>query len=112
MQSAGFIATAWNNGKHHTTGAGYGLKISVADRDTFMRRAWGSVDLHLSGAAEPIRVNIAKDSFWSDTCRELISQHIGHWLIAQGLAPWPDGKPPRFRLVPRHPRGFDVLLAK
>jgi hypothetical protein len=52
-------ATAWNSGKHHASGAGYGLKISVADRDRYFRREWGTVQLHI-GPAAPIVVNTAR----------------------------------------------------
>ncbi len=29
------IWVAWNNGKHYSTGTGYGFKISLADRDRY-----------------------------------------------------------------------------
>ena len=29
------IVKAWNNGAHHPTGAGYGIKISLADLNEF-----------------------------------------------------------------------------
>ena len=61
------IATAWNNGKHHPSGAGYGLKISAADRDSYLRRAWGTVDLYLAGNLAAVTVNLDKNSFWNDT---------------------------------------------
>lgn len=72
---------AWNNGKHHTTGAGYGLKISIRDRDRYFRREWQSVFVMLEGQAEPIEVNVAKSSFWSPVCRELIHAEIGGWML-------------------------------
>ena len=49
-----FIANAWNNGQHHLSGAGFGLKISLDDRERFFNRDWQSVILHLSGFAYPI----------------------------------------------------------
>lgn len=94
------IVTAWNNGKHHKSGAGYGLKLSVADRDKHFRREWKSVFILLEGQDKPIKVNIAKPSFWSPACRELINVEIGRWLIKNGLAPWPKGKPPKLVLTP------------
>lgn len=92
--------TAWNNGRHHTTGAGYGVKIPVADRDIFFQREWGSVVVELpsdSGVVE-VKLNTAKPSFWNPTCHELISREIGLWLRNRGLAPWPAGKPPKLRV--------------
>ncbi len=97
-----FAAVAWNNGSHHASGAGYGLKISARDPDTHLKREWNSVDLYLPGRSQPTRVGV-------DSCRELISQEIGAWLISNGMAPWPKGRPPKFKLVARAERAFDVL---
>lgn len=92
--------TAWNSGKHFESGAGYGLKLSIQDRDEFFDKSWSIVLLQLPGRSEPIEVNIAKNSFWNNTCRELISKEIGLWLRSTGLAPWSKGKPPKFELIP------------
>lgn len=102
------FATAWNNGQHHRSGAGYGLKISAADRDRYFRREWGTVELRMIGGAEPIRINIDKASFWNGTCRELISVDLGRWLLAKQLAPWPNGQPPRLTLIPLRPEVFEL----
>ena len=105
-----FPATAWNNGHWHTTGAGYGLKVSVADRDRFFQRNWRTVSLRLIAASTVIVTvaNCAKESFWSEDCRELISQDIGRWIIDLGLSPWPKGCPPRFTISPIGPAKFQV----
>ena len=89
--------TAWNNGSHHASGAGYGLKVAHTDRDRFFQKSWKSVVIVLPNGEE-FDVNIAKDSFWSDTCRELISNKLGKWLIQNNHTPWPKGSPPRFEL--------------
>ncbi len=102
MANETFSATAWNNGQWHASGAGYGLKVSIADRDHYFRRDWRSVTLRLvagSGFVEVV-INCAKDSFWNGTCRELIHRDIGRWFFNLGLAPWPKGRPPRFDLTP------------
>ena len=111
MTRSGFVAVAWNNGSHDPSGNGYGLKISATDRDLYLERGWGSVVLYLSGKDLPVTVNIDKDSLWNESCRELISREIGAWLIHNGRAPWPKGKPPKFRVLPRGPRAFDILRA-
>ena len=98
MNEREIVVTAWNNGKHHRTGAGYGLKLSVQDRDNFFERRWGTVALWLPDADRPIHVNIDNASFWNSTCRELISSEIGRWLLNGRMAPWPLGRPPRFEL--------------
>jgi hypothetical protein len=100
-----FEVVAWSNG-----GTGYGLKMSAVDRDTYLKREWGSVALYLPGRHQPTKVNVDKDSFWSQSCRELISKEVGAWLIDNGIAPWPKGKPPKFKLACRAAPGeFDVM---
>lgn len=101
---------AWNNGRHHASGAGYGLKIPVTDRDAFFRRDWNSVVLELPSldGTTNVDLNVAKPSFWNSTCHEVISKEIGLWLREQGLAPWPAGKPPKLRVTARGERRFRV----
>ena len=110
MKREFFIATAWNDGRWSPTGGGYGLKIPIEDRDKFFKKSWRTVVLHLKagdihGGAE---ANVAKSSFWGDTCRELIKQEIGEWFIRCDFAPWPNGEPPRFRMFPAGERKFKV----
>lgn len=83
---------AWNNGSY--TLDGNGLKITAQDRDAFFRREWKTIWLQLAGESEPVEINVAKDSFWNETCRELISVRIGKWLLKNKLAPWRKGSPP------------------
>ena len=100
--------TAWNNGAHYSTGAGYGFKVNAKDRDTHFDKLWKSVFVSLSSKEIEVEVNIAKSSFWNDTCRELINQEFGRWLIEKGYAPWPAGAPPKFHL--RHASGNHFRL--
>jgi hypothetical protein len=92
--------TAWNNGAHHRTGAGYGFKVESTDRDLYFLPQWETVLIELPRGSEvvSIEVNIDKGSFWGPSCRELISQAIGRWLIMQGYAPWVKGSPPKFNV--------------
>lgn len=85
------IWTAWNNGRHHTSGAGYGFKIVAADRDRHFKRAWDTATVELPQASGVLAgaLNTAKDSFWSEPCREVIHQAIGRWFRGSGYAPWP-----------------------
>jgi hypothetical protein len=55
---------------------------------------------------EPATVTLSQ-SFWRN-CSELRSADIGRWLLRQGLAPWPRGKPPTFELVPVEDRRFRI----
>jgi hypothetical protein len=84
-----FIAKTWNNGHRHASGAGYGIKITMQDREQFFNRSWQTVKLHLSGNINPIEeVNVDKPSFWNRTCGELISQEIGLCLQRNNAATW------------------------
>ena len=100
--------TAWNNGLHHRSGTGYGLRVSAPDRDRHFEPHWPSVLLLLPGAENEIDVNIAKRSFWSGKCGELLHCEIGRWLRGRGLAPWPKRKPPKFELLPGGGNHFRV----
>ena len=104
------IVTAWNNGTHSKSGAGYGVRLDANDRDRFFKREWKSIRLSLEGTSDVIEVNIAKQSFWGPACRELISAEIGRWLLHNGLAPWPKGNPPRISL--KHIESNRFLLMK
>lgn len=103
------IVTAWNNGKHHESGAGYGLKISQKERDQYFKREWSSVFLMLPSSNTVIEININKGSFW-DNCRELIHKEIGLWLRTNGFAPWPDRKPPKFELIAKEKARFQLKI--
>jgi len=103
------IWTAWNNGSHLRSGGGYGFKIEAADRDRHISRAWKTVLVDLPGPEQAtVEVNIDKKSFWSSTCREIVSHVIGKWLIANGYAPWRCSTPPKFSVVETARRHFAV----
>jgi len=102
---ANMKATAWNNGSHHKSGAGYGLKLAAPDRDRYFKRCWKSICIRLPNGLE-VEVNTDKASFWNESCRELINKGIGIWLIESHKAPWPLGTPPTFQLLPQGERSF------
>lgn len=104
------IVTAWNNGQYHSTGAGYGLKIAIEDRDTHFSKAWKSVIIKLPNGIE-VEANINKSSFWSNTCRELINKEFGKWFIERGFAPWKSGRPPKFKLTHSRENRFNLDIA-
>ena len=105
------IWTAWKNGKHGEHNVAYGLKVPIEDRDKHFDRAWRTVKLELPMAEGPIEaeVNVAKDSFWTRTCHELINSEIKRWLIQQGLVPWPSGKPPKIKVVQKAEHHFVII---
>ncbi|TDO55569.1 hypothetical protein EV651_114273 [Kribbella sp. VKM Ac-2571] len=87
---------AWNNGAHRRSGAGYGLKVRIADRDRLFDPHWVNIVLTIPGEGE-VEVSLSA-SFWR-TCSELRSAAIGRWLLRSGQAPWPQGAPPTIRLT-------------
>ena len=101
-------ATAWNNGSHLATGAGYGLRISETDRDYLFDRAWREVVFDLAGEVEATAP--LSESFWR-TCSELRSAEIGRWLRRHNLAPWPRGRPPTFEITHVEGNRFAVELS-
>lgn len=103
---------AWNNGSYSPDGNGYGLKITTHDRDASFRREWKTIWLELAGESDPVEINIDKDSFWNNTCRELISVRIGRWLIKNRLAPWRKGYPPVLTIVQVEGKQFKLEYAK
>jgi hypothetical protein len=86
------VVTAWNNGAEHPSGAGYGLKISKADRDRYFRRTWREVRVRLP-SGKLINVNTDKKSFWGPSCRESISVGIGECYSASISRPGLKGSP-------------------
>ena len=110
MDPISFVASAWNNGDWNRTGAGYGLKVSIEDRDRYFQKDWPNVTLRLIGerTRRTAQANTAKSSFWDPNCRELIQTEIGQWFIENGFSRWPHGAPPRFRFVPLSERQFEV----
>ena len=99
--------TAWNNGKHHPSGAGYGLKIKRSDRDHYFSKSWEMIFMKLPSAKREIEINIKKDGFWN-SCPHLITKEIGRWLIDNGYIPWPKGNPPKFELIQIHDNHFEL----
>ena len=111
MNEKAFTTTAWNCGTHSKTGAGYGIKIDAGDRDNNFDKTWNQAILLLEGESKPIMVNTNKKSFWNATCRELISQEIGLWLINNAKAPWPKQHPPKLIMTHIKDNQFEVRFA-
>lgn len=108
--NSSFSAKAWCNGSPRPSGAGYGLKLTAQDRDTFLRRDQKTITLYLEGEDEPIEVVTGKASMWDGTCRELLKKEIGLWLLKAKLAPWAKGHPPSIVLLQRSPGVFQAQL--
>lgn len=83
------IWTAWNNGEHHQSGAGYGMKVSIEDRDRYFKRSWNTalIELPSDKGFVTAEASVAKKSFWGPQCREMICSDIGRWLRDEGYVP-------------------------
>ena len=101
--------TAWSNG----TGlaGGYGIRVSMKDRDVYFDFAWDWVVVQLEDGKEA-KCSLSC-SLWSDKrgtgkkpCIELRKAEIGRWMLEEGLAPWPAGRPPVLILEPVTERHF------
>lgn len=86
------------------------MTIQIRDRDQYFQRSWKSVWLELEGYSRDFGVNIDKPSFWGPNCRELISKHIGIWLIENNLTPWLNRKPPTLNLESKGGNQFLLKL--
>ena len=98
MEDSHFHATAWNNGSYHSTGTGYGLRVSTRAREQFFDPNWTKATLYLSGDEAPVEIDVTP-SFWKG-CSELRHSRIGRWLIGNGYANWERGNPPKFQVTP------------
>ena len=103
-----FTAKIRNIEHYQATDAGYGIKISLQDRERYFDRTWQTVILHLSGLENPVEVNVAKPSFWNRTCGELIKKEIGNWYLRGHSPRWTRGNPPTVRLKQIAEREFFV----
>jgi hypothetical protein len=105
MQAARIEVRAWSNGRPLPTGAGYGVRLSDRDRDEHFDPQWREVMVDLGGG-ETVSVSLS-ESFWR-SCPELRSAAIGRWLLRNGLAPWPLGKPSAALLIPAGSNRFSL----
>ena len=104
------VWTAWKNASH-TSATAYGLRVPIADRDKLFDKRWPSVVLELPtehGFTE-IEVSLAKASFWTAKCHELVSEDIGRWLRARRLVPWTTHRPPKLLVEEMGSRRFRVV---
>jgi len=99
------IGTAWNNGSHHRTGAGYGISFTRPDRDAFFNPL-SQVRVDLPNGSQVQR--LPSPSFRQD-CIEIRDAKIGRWLISTGRAPWRKGFPPKFTVMQLHGNHFRII---
>ena len=100
------IVKAWNNGAHHSTGAGYAIRIRRADRDAFFNPSWSTVIFDLPNG---IRLQRRPSASFSDGCIEIRDKEIGKWLIGIGQARWPHKRPPGFSMIQIRGNHFQII---
>ncbi|HVC70055.1 MAG TPA: hypothetical protein VNC61_07285 [Acidimicrobiales bacterium] len=100
-------ATAWHNGGPPEDPAGYGLRLTKADRDRYFDSSWEEVVLEMDGA--PAASIPLSPSFWR-SCSELRSATIGNWLLSTDAAPWAQGRPPGIAVTPIEGNQFSARL--
>lgn len=103
------IVSAWNNGKHHQSGVGYGFKVKTEDIREHFNRRWGYILLDFESGESSVKININKDSFWDSRCGELIKKEIGIWLRTIGENSWNRGFPPKFKMKQIERNRFKVF---
>ena len=107
MNNIRIRVTAWNNGDFNQTGSGYGVRLSINNRDTiFQDHRWDTITLVIEGVEFEITLN---DTFWT-TCPEFRDQRIGQWLIRNNFGAWNFGEPPSVWLVRIGERRFQLEL--
>ena len=82
-------ATAWK-------GETYGVRVGDRNRDQFFDPSWKQVEIEIDGQSHVLKLS---KGFWHK-CPEIRGKVIKEWLFRQGLAPWPEGRPPRLLLTP------------
>lgn len=87
------LVSAWNNGNHHSSGAGCGIRFRRGDLETLFPEP-GSIRLRIGEkGAEECTIRLS-NSFWKG-CPEIRDKRIGLWLINSGLGCWEKGRPPK-----------------
>jgi hypothetical protein len=100
-------ATAWHNGGDAREPAGYGLKVTAADRDRYFDSSWTSVIVDL-GDSSTAEIPLSQ-SFWRSST-ELRSAEVGQWLLTAEVAPWAKGAPPGVVLTPVEANRFAARI--
>lgn len=83
-------------GKGWSAGPTYGVSVGQVNRDLHFDRSWRTVRLTLGDEPRPIEIPIT-DAFWHK-CPEFRHPAIRDWYTRLGLAPWPKGQPPSFKV--------------
>lgn len=102
------LVSGWRKGNPNTkTGARYGIRLNLGDRDKYFKKEWDSVTIELD-KRRIVKVNLSS-SFWRD-CIELRSKWIGKWMIENKVAPWTKYTPPILTLEPIKEGYFKLSL--
>lgn len=80
--------------------AQYGFKVRIADREKYFSKKWKNIVLELptKNVFSEAICNVAKASFWNESCHEVIKKEIALWLKDNGYDKWKKGKPYKFEV--------------
>jgi hypothetical protein len=82
-------ATGWK-------GKPLGVRVGAKNATEFFSKDWNSVRIEIEGQVRSFPLRAA---FWK-SCPEFRGAAIQEWLVRSGLAPWPQGSPPKLELTP------------
>jgi len=91
--------TAYNNGKYHKSGAGYGFRINNSDVRRYFQIPYSNISLHLENSKKEILVNLNSSSISYGERIIITNKEIGKWLIKNKMAIWSEGTPPKFKMI-------------
>lgn len=93
MRMDGFVVTGWRWGRT------WGLRVRKEGHSMFQqyrrRLDQEALVVDLPGTSALLRVQLSP-LFWR-SCPEVRAAEIGRWMCSRGDAPWPRGKPPKYR---------------
>ncbi len=87
------ITTTWNNGAHHQTGAGYGLRFQKADVRAHFQPHWVKVKFEATYGQHNQVFDLPLAATFYPKCHEIRSKQIGQWFQKIGINHWSKGKP-------------------
>jgi hypothetical protein len=101
------LVTGWKSGKFDGRRAiAFGVRVGRKNVERFFDKDWDVVLVKIESNTVPVKVT---GTFWT-TCPELRSPAIGAWMKKNGLAPWPESRPPEVRLTPMGRNRFRLTV--
>ncbi|MBI5538526.1 MAG: hypothetical protein HY951_00570 [Bacteroidia bacterium] len=105
--------SAWNNGQHHESGAGYGIYVLKKDRKFILDKNINFISIKIDGKEE-FKASISNSfkrigKIRKIMCGEIRKIEIGIWFKELNLLHWEKNNPPKFDLT--HIKGNEFTLS-